>query len=138
MIRPALHKLALQWLAIIGLSLGSVAPAGAVAFADQGEAGEASVAAKPTDGNWILICSPTGYQWLNLDNPDQRIPLSSGGDAVKCSGCTLAAGKTITAANINFGVPNRQSRSLAFFSIFDALAPNDHISYAKRPRAPPA
>lgn len=91
-------------------------------------------------GTWILICSTTGYKWINLDNPDGDGPAGQDSPAVKCPCCIVGPVKGKAPQDNFIRLPNLDIAGSGAFWLDRENPPwlKPPALEARVPRAPPA
>lgn len=91
-------------------------------------------------GAWILICSSTGYKWINLDDPDTSGPVGQDNAAVKCPCCIVSPVKGKAPQDHFIRLPNLDTAGPAAFWLDRENPPwlKPPALEARVPRAPPA
>ena len=91
-------------------------------------------------GTWILICSTSGYKWINLDDPDGSGPVGQDNSAVKCPCCIVSPVKGKAPQDNFIRLPHPDIAGSAAFWLGGENPPwlKPPALEARVPRAPPA
>ena len=91
-------------------------------------------------GTWILICSTTGYKWINLDDPDGSTPVGQDNSAANCPCCIVSPVKGKAPQDHFIRLPHRDIAGSAAFWLDRETPPwlKPPALEARVPRAPPA